>query len=262
MGIKKEISLLIVSAKIELMDRMSDALAFSLISLGTIVKMIVSIIFFQSIFSQVREIGGWNFHQVITLQGTYFFIEAVAWATYIRGFNRISRFVENGDLDIFLTKPINLRTFFIYRYIDIFFSLPQILIGIGLMIYGMGFNTQSIFLFPQFLVLLISAFIIHYSLIVILSTINFFHIVPHTYYLFSEVSKLGQYPIEIYKGAIRLILSIIVPIAFIYTIPAQSLFSEWSSVYLFYSPIMAICFFVISKAIWQRGINRYESAKG
>jgi ABC-2 type transport system permease protein len=243
------------------MDRMSDAFAFSLVSLGTVVKIIVSLIFFKSIFLQVREIGGWSYNHVLTLQGLYFLIEAVAWATYIRGFNKIYRFVENGDLDIFLTKPINLRSFFIYRYIDIFFSLPQVFIGIGLIIYGVGFNFQSLYLLPQFLILLISAFIIHYSLIVILSTINFFHIVPQTYYLFAEVSKLGQYPIDIYKGVARLVLSIIIPLAFIYSIPAQSLFSQ-NLLYYFVSPVIAIIFYFISKLIWQFGIKKYESARG
>lgn len=243
------------------MDRLSDAFAFCLVSLGTVVKIIISLIFFKSIFAQVPEIGGWNYRQVLTLQGLYFFIGAVAWATYIRGFNRIYRFVENGDLDVLLTKPINLRSFFIYRYIDIFFSLPQVLIGIGLMIYGAGFNAQSLFFIPQFLLLLICAFVIHYSLIVILSTINFFHIVPQTYYLFDEVSKLGQYPIEIYHGVIKLILSIVVPLAFIYSIPARALFSPWSNTYLL-APVIAIILYFISKVVWQFGIKKYESAGG
>lgn len=261
MNIKKELSLLKISAKIELMDRMGNAFAFCLVSSGAVVKVIVSLIFFKSLFLQVSEIGGWSYDQVLTLQGLYFLIDAIAWATYIRGFNRIHRLIETGDLDIFLTKPVNLRFFFIYRYIDIFFSLPQFFIGIGLIIYGVGFNLHTLYLLPGFLILLLNSLVIHYSLIVILSTVNFFHIVPQTYYLFAEVSKLGQYPLAIYRGAARIVLSVIIPLAFIYTIPAQFFFSR-NLLFYFLSPVVAIIFYFMSKKIWQFGIKRYASAMG
>ena len=262
MQIRKTLSLIKISARLELMDRMSSAFAFGFIALGTVIKTGISLIFFKAIFAQVRVIGGWDYQHVLILQGVYFFIEGFAWATYIRGFNRLYRFIENGDLDVYLTKPVNLHLFFGYRYIDIFFSVPQLCIGIGLILYGAGINLQLLIHLPQFILLLVSAIIIHFSIIVILASINFWHIIPQTAYLFTEVMKLGQYPITIYQGAIRLILSVIVPLAFIYSFPAESLFSKSSPWILIGSPLLAIFFFQLSKFVWNKGLKQYESARG
>ena len=50
-------------ARFELMARMESALAFGLITVGMLVKIAFTLIFFQALYGQVNNIGGWTLSQ-------------------------------------------------------------------------------------------------------------------------------------------------------------------------------------------------------
>ncbi|MBL7058736.1 ABC-2 family transporter protein [Patescibacteria group bacterium] len=259
--IKKHLNLIIQSIKIQTMDKLEVALAFTFITLGIILQFTITIIFFKAIYLRSATIGGWDVNQVYILLGTYFIIQYISWSTYIRGFNKISRFIENGELDLYLSKPVNLKFFLSYRYIDPIFIIPQITVAIGLLFYGVSQTNADINIL-SYLFILACAFIIHFSLIVIISSINFFTIIRQVDHLHNTIFKLGQYPITIYKGFTRLVLSIIIPIAFIYSVPARAMVGDLSVKEILATIGITFIFYFISSLIWNLGLKRYESAHG
>jgi len=261
MNLKKEIALFSISNKLRIMDRMEDAVAFIFISIGLLIRVAVTVIFFQAIYLQVNVIGGWNFDQVVVLMGTFFLIEGIGWATYIRGLNRLPHLIESGDLDSLIIKPINLRTFFIYKNIDLVFNTVQLVAGIGMILYVVFKNNMFLEL-PYFLFFILCGLIIHYSFTFILATINFFYLIPQSTYLQSEVFELGRFPITIYKGLAKLALSIIIPIAFIFSVPVEIMFGGLSLQILLSTLGITTLFYLISKYFWRAGLRRYESANG
>lgn len=262
MSLKKELSLFLACAKIEAMDRMDNLLGFSLVTAGTILRTGITVIFFKSLYGQVSTIGGWSEGQVMILLGTYMLIEDIAWASYIRGFlNRIPRYIERGDLDVFLTKPINLRSFLVYGYVDVIFSVVQAVPAIALLVYGFSRDGQALNIL-SYLFFLVCALVLHCSLTIIISTINFYHLIPQASYLADEIFKLGRYPITIYHGFARFLLSIIIPLAAMYSVPAESLFGNLAFKAYLSTFLITIIFYLLSKFFWQLGIKRYESANG
>ena len=248
-------------ARFELMARMESALAFGLITVGMLVKIAFTLIFFQALYGQVNTIGGWTLSQTYLLLGTFFLIESISWATYIRGFNRLSGFIERGELDRFLVQPVRLRGFLMYRFIDVFFCLPEVFAGIGLVVYGL-METGTWAYLPVYFFYLACAFVLHWSVILLLSTINFYVVFPQTYFLYSEILKLGRYPASIYKGAVGLVFSIVIPLTFIYSVPAEALFKGFSLWTALAAVGLSILFYALAVTCWNRGIQRYESANG
>jgi len=241
------------------MDRMEDKFVFFLLNLGAVVRLILSLVFFQAIFTKVDAIAGWSFAEVIVLLGTWEFIHSIAWATYFRGgFRRIPVYLQRGDLDILLTRPLNLKTYFIYDNNDLLFSLPTILLAVCLIIYGFSISATDLNIL-NYLLLLIIGIVIHYSLVVMMSSINFWTIIEQFTYLFSEVADLGRYPITIYKGFTRLALTIVIPVACIYSFPAKALFGNLKISELGAMFGVLIIFLFCSNFIWNRGLRRYES---
>ena len=261
MGLLKHFKLFAISAKLEAMDRTEDPIAFMFIAFGTVLRIAFTIIFFQAIYGQVQAIGGWELDHVYVLLGTWFFIDGISWATYTRGFLRLYRLIERGELDLFLIKPVNLKVFLSYRYIDAIFSTPSIVAAIAIIIYGMQLTTDPINIFT-YLLFLLFAFSIHHSFSLMLGTINFYYIIESPEYLRNSIMRLGQYPITIYTGIAKFALSFIVPLAFIFTVPVRAFFGEVTLVESGLMVMVVLVFYLISSFFWKRGINHYESAKG
>ncbi|MFH1315592.1 MAG: ABC-2 family transporter protein [Candidatus Uhrbacteria bacterium] len=261
MNIRKNISLLCQSAKIEVMERMENAVAFSFVSIGTIVRIAVLIIFFEAIYLQVDEIGGWAIEQVYVLLETFFLIQGLAWASYTRGFNKIARYIENGDLDVYLSKPVNLQAFLSYRFIDLIFTTPQLLVGLGSVFYGMA-KSDFLINLPLYFLAMICAIVIHYSVVLIISSSNFFVLNHQIIFLREELLNLGRYPVVIYKGLAQTVLTFVIPVAIIFSFPVRVFFGDVTLVEVFTVILMAIIFFLVSQLVWFQGLNRYESAKG
>ena len=249
------------SAKIEIMDRSENILAFSFVALGALINITVTVVFFQAIYMQTSTLGGWEIHEVYLLLGTFFLINNIAWSSYVRGFNHLPKFVENGNLDVLLTKPVNLRTYLGYRYIDIIFGNPQLIAALGLIYYGISQSSMPINI-PMYLILLLFAIVIHFSVTSMFYTINFFYILPQSTLLYGQVFKLGRNPITVYKGFFKIFLSIIIPIGFIFSVPAKTMFGNLSLSELLGSIALVVIFYTISRLFWKYGLNNYQSAQG
>jgi ABC-2 type transport system permease protein len=261
MNFRKELNLLLASIRVEIMDRLTASWAFIFVMLGVVIRFAVTVIFFQALYTRVPLIGGWDFRQTLVLLGTYNIISIVSWATYVRGLGRLSRLIEYGDLDFFLLKPVNLKRFLSYRYIDALFSLPELAVGIGLVIYG-SFG-QAVWLnIPAYLFFLAVAFVLHFSVVLFFTTINFYRLLHQDIWLADELFKLGRYPIAIYRGGVKLLLSILVPVAFIYSFPTRILFGQVELVECLVPLGLAVAFYLLSHLFWTRGLDRYESARG
>ena len=60
----------------------------------------------------------------------------------------------------------------------------------------------------------------------------------------------------------RLFLSIVIPVAFMYSFPAQALFGGFDLTIFLSTIAITVVFYSLSRLIWYFGIRRYESAMG
>ncbi|MDF1497037.1 MAG: ABC-2 family transporter protein [Patescibacteria group bacterium] len=257
--LKKEFSLAIIHLKLNTMVRMEDKITFLFMNVGIIIRIILVVIFFQAIYTKVNVIGGWSYAEVLVLVGTWELINAIAWATFFRGgFRRMPGFMRRGELDSLLVRPVNLKTYFIYDNNDILFGSLPIIFAVILIMYGASISSMDINL-PYYLFIILFALIIQYFFVIILSSINFWTIVEQTMHLFINTMRLGRYPITIYKGIARTALTVLVPVACIYSFPVQALFGKLKITDLGIMFGVLICFYLLSNYIWNIGLRRYES---
>ena len=262
MELKKHIQLLLSSVRIETMDRMMDTVSFSFLTFGTLLRIGISLIFFQALYGVSGSIAGWGINELYILLGTWFIIDGLSWATYTRGFqSRAPRMIENGDLDRLLVLPVNTKIFLSYRFIDIIFTTPSIVAGFLIFLWGATHMAGEMHFFTYTLFLLLAIWI-HYSVSVILGAINFYHILEMPMYLRNSIMRLGQYPVSIYHSAVKMVFSFVIPLAFMFSVPAEVFVSgadlrQWG---LMIS--VGIAFHLFSSLLWNNGLKRYESANG
>lgn len=79
--------------------------------------------------SQVQEAYGWSRSEILLLAGIHTVVTGVLYTFFGRNFNGFSNIVHFGELDMFLTKPIDVQFMTTVRIIN-FTHIFRILIGI------------------------------------------------------------------------------------------------------------------------------------
>lgn len=262
MDLTHEISIAWAWFKMTAMNRMQDALTFFPLWAGVLMNTTLQLVFFKSVYLNAQTIGGWSFAEVVILLGNLRIIQGVAWGLWVRGgFRRLPAAIEYGVFDTHLIRPMNLRIQFIFNNADFISMAQDLIVGSLLILYGLSVS-QALVNWLMYFVILVLALSLHYSLTCLVSSVNFWTIVPQLSYFMDELFGLGQYPSSIYKGAVKWILTLVVPLACIYSFPPRALMGSLSMVELVTMVAVTAAFWFMASGIWRLGLKRYESAQG
>jgi ABC-2 type transport system permease protein len=176
--------------------------------------------------------------------------------------NRFMGDVRDGTLDYTLLKPedsqilVSVREVEIWRLIDV--GLGIVVIVVALFEGGVKLNIWAA---VSFMVALLTGGIIIYSFILILSTLVFWYTkIENILVIFQSMYEAGRWPVTIYPGWLRMMLTFIVPIAFAITVPAQALTGRLVWPILLGAIALALALLAGSRWFWRFGIRHYTGA--
>ena len=78
------------------------------------------------------RVNGLTPDSILLFVGTYTFITGIMSLIYFPNFLKIPYYVQDGTLDIYLTKPVSLQFMISFRYIDFGWAIPNIFGGIAM----------------------------------------------------------------------------------------------------------------------------------
>ncbi|MEH7119624.1 ABC-2 family transporter protein [Neobacillus vireti] len=222
----------------------------------------VSILMVQIFFYQTDELGGWAYADVLVLLGIFNTLQGLVDFALRPNMPRLLLHIRMGTLDYVLTKPVDSMFFVSLRHL-VFWRLIDVLLGVGLIIYGL---IQKHFL-PSlldvgfFFVSLFAALLIIYSLWMLLMTTAFWVIrMDDLSFLFNSFFETTRFPITMYKGWLRMALTYVLPAAFLTFTPASSLIGKWNGGTTVASLIVALVFFWLTRRFWKFALANYTSA--
>jgi ABC-2 type transport system permease protein len=214
------------------------------------------------VFSQTDSLGGWRPFELTALIGVYFMV--------LGGINLViapslQKFMENivtGDLDYTLTKPadaqllVSVAEFKIFRLVDV-------VLGAGVLLFSLSLQASSIG--PQdavaFGIALIAGGIIVYSFWLMLATLAFWFVrVENILQIFWSMYTAGRWPIGIYPQWLRWTLTLVVPVAFAVTVPAEAVSGRLELTTLAGAVALAVALSGFSRWFWRKGLARYAGA--
>jgi len=70
----------------------------------------------------------------------------------------------------------------------------------------------------------------------------------------------GRYPISAYPVILRFIFTLVLPVAFLTTFPAEAILGELKFNILFSGLILSSLFFIFSRLFWKFALKHYTSA--
>ncbi len=214
------------------------------------------------VFSKTENLAGWQQSELICLLGIYFMVLGAINFVIAPSLNKFMQDIVTGELDFTLTKPrdaqllVSIQQFQIWKVIDI---------GLGFAVLSFGLSQQVSTTSPQdtalFILALGCAGAIIYSFWVILATLAFWFIrIENITQIFWAMYVAGRWPVGIYPGWLKWLLTLVVPIAFAVTVPAEAISGKLPTDSLVLAVIMTAALLFISRRFWLYGLKHYRGA--
>ena len=213
-------------------------------------------------FSFTDTIAGWTKPEVYLLVGIFRIMEGTFKMLIHPNIVKLPEFINRGDLDFALTKPVNTQFLLGARYqrLD---EMATILGGVGVLVYV---YSQNLIPFSWYSVLSILPFsflglTVMYSLMMFFVTLSVFLTKMSSIWVYWEVlSKSLRLPIDVYTHGSKVFNGILWPFIIVVTLPAQIILGK-TSVYFFFLEIIGciILLWAVNK-FWNFALRHYSSA--
>jgi ABC-2 type transport system permease protein len=236
---------------------------FLILAIATVLMQVVNVVFLAALFAKVPVLNGWTFWSVVMMFGAVALAEGVG-SLFFDGMWSLSWQINRGDLDYYLVRPYPVALQSSSSAVGIN-GLSNIVTG-SLMI-GAGLAHSAVVWTPWRVVLgvllLISAMVIKLSISLATNAASFWLASPSPMFAFAmhQVGDLARFPLSIYPLALKAVLGLALPFAFISFFPIAYLLDAGSSRWIgLLTPLVAAYCAGLAALIFRRGLRRYESA--
>mgnify|MGYP002477921592 FL=1 len=213
-------------------------------------------------FYQTDQLGGWTYADVLVLLGVFNTLRGMIDFALRPNMPRLLEHVRRGTLDYILTKPVDSMFYVSFRHL-VFWRLIDVLLGLGVIGYGLMVKRYipSLFDVLIFLITIAASFILIYSLWMMLMTTSFWVIrIDDLSFIFDSFFETARFPIGMYRGLVRIVLTYVLPAAVITNMPALSLLGKWNMATAFIAVLLALVFLWLARRFWRFALRFYTSA--
>jgi len=216
----------------------------------------------EIIFHNTASLNGWSKPEVLVILSLSRMIEGLIDIFVSRNIAMLPQTVQKGELDLFLVKPLPVQFAVAFQKFH-FYNLGNVAAGIILFVYALATagTLPSPTAWFQFLALVAISLVIFYSfLILIASLVFFFERLEALYGFMTLFTEPLTVPFDIFPRTPRLLMTYVLPIAFIVFVPAQAITEKLAPWQLPVAAAVGLVFLLAANVAWRAGIRRYSSA--
>lgn len=219
------------------------------------------------LMDRFKTINGWEQYEVLLLYAFNLLSYALASFFLFNPTTHLATMIKDGTFDEVLTKPLNSFLYLICREFNSAYISHTLLslFVIGLCFYNLGY-TFTLLSFFYLILVLIGGTLIQGAFLIITAVPSFWVIENNGLrsILFFQAKNFINYPVSIYNKSIHILLTFILPYAFINFFPVQYFtntndFIGFHPVFQYLTPVVGLFLFFLSILFWNFGINNYKS---
>ena len=221
------------------------------------------LLMFNAIYSNVDSIGGWNRGQTTVFLGTFSLLNAINMTIYFFGVISIPGKIRTGELDHYITKPVNPLLRLTFENVDLG-SAPLIFLSIGIIVYGVAISEVTVtigtvLLYVFYVILMV---VLYYDMGVIIRTVPFFVMSATSIEQLENASfdLCMRVPGVWFNGMVKVLFYIILPYGIMATVPAQIITNSYQWGTLVLAAMVVVVFTVFTHWFWKCGLRHYKSA--
>jgi len=216
----------------------------------------------RAYFRFAESVRGWTYEELLVVMGLFFAINGLRQAIIQPNLSRMAEYIRLGTLDFLLTKPISSQFMVSFRHVGIYNWLDPIL-GLGLVVFGLVRRGQAVSVTGVlgFVVLGIAGVAVMYALALAVQCLAVWSIGAEGLDdVIQGVVEAARFPVDVYRGMVRALLTFIIPVALLTTFPAEALLGRASPGLLAIAVAVAVALLGITSRLWIWSLRRYSGA--
>jgi ABC-2 type transport system permease protein len=244
------------------MNEMQYRVNFFVQLFQSILALITGLVALSLVFNHTDQLGGWSRPELLAVMGVHILMGGLIRTMIQPNMERLMGDVQQGTLDYALTKPVDsqvivsVREFRIWQTIDVIMGLIVLSWALLELEARLGLVQSLAFVFA-----LILGGLMIYSFWLMITTGAFWVIrMENVLELFQGVYQAGRWPVGIYPGWLRGILTFLVPVAFAVTVPAEAITGRLTAPILLGATALALTLLALARFVWRTGLRYYSGA--
>lgn len=217
------------------------------------------------VLKEFPEMNGWRFPEMAFLYSLWMLAHALNNTLFLT-VGDIPEHVREGEIDRLLVRPLNALFQVITTPQQIF---PDELL-LAIVIFALATSWASPIIDVYFVVfvplVVIGGALIDFAVNLLIATCAFWFVKVDAlrWIAFQLEQEFTRYPISIYTKGVRLVLTFLLPYAFMNYFPATFFLDKSEDALHFppqiglLTPLIGLVCFAIAYAFWRAGLNRYE----
>jgi ABC-2 type transport system permease protein len=222
----------------------------------------VNLAFFKLIYLHTDTLAGWTEPQMMVFVATYLIVDAISMTVFSNNAWWFPIFVNRGDLDYYLVRPVS-SLFFISLRDFAANSFVNLLMTFAIFAWALA-RLPGPVTFWQFIVYAVFVFngaVLSYIMrMMVLIPVFWTHSARGFDQVYWSLSKIMERPDGLFTGWARKIIIFVVPFALMASMPARILVEGWSLSLLVTLTLVSAAFFGILVWFWGLGLRSYSSA--
>jgi len=261
MAIKTFFKVWVIMAKNNLQSRLLTPTSSMLFILGKLFNYVFSVLIIFSIFNQVTNIKDYTMSQAVIITLVFSLIDSITQFLF-RALYQFRPILLKGDFDLDLLKPLPSYFRPIFSAPD-FLDVPMIILQIIALVffllkYSLIPNFSNLMMF---MMIMANGLVLAFSLHLIIAAFSILTTeIDSLVMIYRSLGRAAVVPTDIYNNFFKIVLSYVVPITVIFTLPAKALLAILTISGIFYSFVFTFFFLFVSLWFWSFSLRRYTSA--
>ncbi|MCL7454045.1 MAG: ABC-2 family transporter protein [Anaerolineae bacterium] len=216
------------------------------------------------VFGQVETIRGWDLPSTLALLGVYQILAALRGlfiGPSLEALAGMDGEIWTGNFDFTLLRPVDAQFLASVRHWRPF-ALIDLVLGLGVLVaavYQLATALSPLRL-VAFLLTSLAAVTILYALQLAFSALTLWNPGFLFTWVLDGLFNMARYPVGLYPGWLRIVLTWLVPVGIMTTVPAQALTGTLPPGTLAGSLGAALVLLLAASALFRFGLRRYASA--
>ena len=214
------------------------------------------------VFGHTDTLRGWGPDEVLAVLGVYLLMGAAMGGVIEPSMQKLMEDVRQGTLDYTLTKPeeaqflVSVAEIRVWKLVDV--ALGLAVLGVALARRGAAVGPGDVALFA---LMLLAGGAIVYSFLLAMAAASFWFVrIGNILVIFSDLYQAARWPIGIYPGWLRMLLTFVVPVAIAITVPAEALVGRLTGSRVLLAWGVAAGALAVARFVWMRGLRHYSGA--
>src|SRR3990172_1736822 len=238
---------------------LANRLGASVFMFGKLLRFGFFLVFIVFLLKGTNTLAGYNLNQTLFFFLTFNLIDVVTQFLY-REVYRFRPLVVSGSFDLVLTKPVNALFRSLMGGADIldFMTIPPLILAIYFLGRSLNPTTVQVLLY---LFLLINGLLIATAFHISVLSLGIITLeIDHTIMIYRDITNLGRFPVDIYRQPLRGVLTYLIPVGIMMTLPAKALMGLVSPLGVGISLGLAATGIFLSLRFWNLALRQYTSA--